>query len=149
MRRTSLLKENQRGDTIVEVLIALAVIGSVLVGAFVVTTRSTTGVRDSEEHAQAMQLLQGQVEQLRSYAQLQPKPSPLPTNFCFTTATPTPTSTPACNSSAVEPIYKFLINRETTAVAPATSRFKVTVTWNSVTGSPAREIMYYKVAVLP
>jgi prepilin-type N-terminal cleavage/methylation domain-containing protein len=149
MRRTPLLKDNQRGDTIVEVLIALAVIGSVLVGAFVVTTRSTTGVRDSEEHAQAMQLLQGQVEQLRSYALLQPKSVPLPTNFCFTAATPTATSTPACNSSATEPIYKFLINRQTTVAAPATSKFKVTVTWNSVTGSTAQETMYYKVAVLP
>lgn len=61
-------QSNQRGDTIVEVLIAMAVISSVLAGAFFVTNRSTNNVRDSEEHAQALQLLQGQVEQLRSDA---------------------------------------------------------------------------------
>lgn len=148
MRRLIPLQNNQRGDTIVEVLIALAVIGSVLIGAFVVTSRSTTGVRNSEEHAQAMQLLQGQVEQLRAYVQATDKDS-IKTYFCFG-ASPTPTilsnSTPACPSAAVEPIYRFNIQTLSKATPPATSKFQVTVTWNSVTGSPGKEVMYYKVA---
>ncbi|MEO6513365.1 MAG: prepilin-type N-terminal cleavage/methylation domain-containing protein [Candidatus Saccharimonadales bacterium] len=59
---------DQRGDTIVEVLIALAIISSVLAGAFFVTNRSAQNIRDTEEHTQALQLLQGQIEQIRTMA---------------------------------------------------------------------------------
>ena len=59
---------SQAGDTIVEVIIAVAVVATILAGAFIVTNRSTQAVRDSEEHAQALQYLQGQVELLRAAA---------------------------------------------------------------------------------
>ena len=55
----------QAGDTIVEVIIAIAVIATVLTGAFVVSSRSLTGVRDSQEHSDILQQLQGQAELLR------------------------------------------------------------------------------------
>lgn len=58
----------QAGDTIVEVLIAIAVISLILTGAFVVTSRSARAVRDSQEHAEALFLLQGQIERVRSLA---------------------------------------------------------------------------------
>lgn len=58
----------QRGDTIVEVLIAVAVVTSVLAGAFTVSQASTLAVRDSQERGEALQLLQGQVELVRAAA---------------------------------------------------------------------------------
>ncbi len=144
------IRHDQRGDSIVEVLIALAVIGSVLTGAFVATNRSTVAVRDSEEHAQALQLLQGQVEQLRSYVQ-QTKFSAVPNKFCFQPdGTLKITSTPDCPSSTVEPIYSFMIDRTNAAVVPpATMAFNVQVTWNAVTGNPAQESIMYKIAGAP
>lgn len=59
---------NNRGDTIVEVLIAIAIVSSVLAGAFTVTQKSAVAVRDSQERGEMLQLLQGQVEQVRSLA---------------------------------------------------------------------------------
>lgn len=55
-----------RGDTIVEVIIAIAVVSLVLVGGFTTVNRSSTAVRDSEEHAEALTLLEGQVEAVRA-----------------------------------------------------------------------------------
>jgi type II secretory pathway pseudopilin PulG len=59
---------NQAGDTIVEVLIATAVVSSVLAGAFLVSQKSSLAVRDSQEHSEMSQVLQGQVEMVRSMA---------------------------------------------------------------------------------
>lgn len=59
---------NQAGDTIVEVLIAVAVVSSVLVGAFIVTQKSVIAVRNSQEQSEMLQILQGQVELVRGIA---------------------------------------------------------------------------------
>lgn len=59
---------NQSGDTIVEVLIAVAVISSVLVGAFYISQKSTIAVRTSQEQSEMLQVLQGQVELVRAVA---------------------------------------------------------------------------------
>ncbi len=58
----------QRGDTIVEVLIAIVVVSSVLIGAFVSAQRSTNITRQSEERAEALKVAESQVEQLRKAA---------------------------------------------------------------------------------
>src|SRR5487761_1385964 len=62
----------QAGDTIVEVLIAMAVISLVLAGAFLTTRNSQTGVLNSQEHAAALKLIESQLEQLRSVASANP-----------------------------------------------------------------------------
>lgn len=59
---------NDRGDTIAEVLIVVAIISSILLGAFTVTQRSVKTVRDSQEYAEGLNLLQGQVELVRDNA---------------------------------------------------------------------------------
>lgn len=63
--RTSL---TSRGDTLVEVLIALAIITAVLAGAFTVSQKSSAQIQDSQERGEALQLLQGQVEVTRALA---------------------------------------------------------------------------------
>lgn len=60
--------QSSRGDTIVEVLIAIAIVSTVLAGAFTVTQKSTQAVRDSQERSEVLQLLQGQVEMVRDMA---------------------------------------------------------------------------------
>ena len=83
---------DQSGDTIVEVLIALAVISSVIVGAFFVVQKSTTAVRDSQEHGEVQQLLQGQVELVRSIALKADASDPIfstnPKYFCIDMSNP-------------------------------------------------------------
>lgn len=66
--RLDLKPTNSKGDTIVEVLIAVAIVSSVLVAAFLVTQKSAIAVRDSQERGEMLQRLQGQVELVRALA---------------------------------------------------------------------------------
>lgn len=56
---------NQAGDTIVEVLIAIAVISLVLVGAYVTTTKNMASTQDAQERTQAVKLVESQIEYFR------------------------------------------------------------------------------------
>ncbi len=67
MRRL-LTTSRQRGDTIVEVLIAVAIVSSVLAGAFTVSQKSALAVRDSQERGEMLQMLESQVELVRALA---------------------------------------------------------------------------------
>jgi len=58
--------KDQRGDTIVEVMISIAVVSLVLVAGYVTTTRSVNGMEDTEEHSEALQLAQTQLEYLHN-----------------------------------------------------------------------------------
>jgi len=59
-------KINQRGDTLIEVLIAIMVVSLVLVTAYAATTRNVDTMQDTEEHSEALQLAQTQLEFLRN-----------------------------------------------------------------------------------
>jgi len=65
MKNVLVLK--QAGDTIVEVLVVLAVVGSALSISYAIANHSLVGVRQSHEHSEALQLVQGQLEELRAY----------------------------------------------------------------------------------
>ena len=60
------LMRSEQGDTIVEVLVAIAVVSLILVGAYVSTRQSLTTVQDTQEHSEALQLAQTQIELLHS-----------------------------------------------------------------------------------
>jgi len=65
LKRLTSIKE--RGDTIVEVLFAVVVIGIVLTGAYAVVTHSIIDEQDAQEHSYALGLIQSQIEQIRAY----------------------------------------------------------------------------------
>jgi type II secretory pathway pseudopilin PulG len=67
-----LRKLRQGGDTIVEVLFALIVIGIVLTGGYSVVTHSILDEQDAQEHSYALGLVQSQIEQLRAYVLYNP-----------------------------------------------------------------------------
>ena len=66
----------ERGDTIVEVLFAVVVIGIVLTGAYSVVTHSIIDEQDAQEHSYALGLIQSQIEQLRAYMISNPSGTP-------------------------------------------------------------------------
>lgn len=68
---------NQRGDTIVEVLIAIIVLSSVLTGAYGIASRATKENMQTQEHSQALQIAQGQLEILKTQNSAPASP------FCF------------------------------------------------------------------
>ena len=58
--------DSQRGDTIVEVLISVAIASMMLASAYAITSRNMRTTRDTQEHSQALQIAQQQVERLRA-----------------------------------------------------------------------------------
>lgn len=56
----------EAGDTLVEVMVSIAIASLVLVGAYASTNASTNTTEDTLEHSQALQLVQTQIEMLRT-----------------------------------------------------------------------------------
>ena len=135
----------QRGDTIVEVLIAIAVVSLILGGAFVTTNKSLVATRTSEEQGNATKLTQGQIEFLKSIIASSPNTiDTAPTNFCVTSAsTVAASSSGACKvdstgaPTTAEPIYNLNISR-------SGDTFTVRTTWNSIskTGTNTVQMVY-------
>jgi Tfp pilus assembly protein PilV len=86
----------QKGDTIVEVLIAMAVAASVLALSYSTMNRNLLITQDSQERTEASKLAQGQIEALRQIATL-PAAS---VNLCINTDGSTQTITGAPNVTA-------------------------------------------------
>jgi type II secretory pathway pseudopilin PulG len=82
----SLSKLKGAGDTIVEVLIALAVLSAVLGGAYLSANRSLASNRDSQERGEALKLAEGQIEQLKSLAKTTPSVLSTGGVFCIDSA---------------------------------------------------------------
>lgn len=59
------LKQNNRGDTIVEVMIVLAVLGLAIGISYATANRSLLNARQAQENSQATELAQSQIEALR------------------------------------------------------------------------------------
>lgn len=55
---------NNHGDTIVEVLLAVAVIGGILAISYATMNRNLANLRDNQERTEATKLAQGQIEAL-------------------------------------------------------------------------------------
>lgn len=64
------LRMNQRGDTIIEVLIAVTVVGLAIGMAYGISTRSLKSAQQSQERLVALKLAEGQIEQLKALSYL-------------------------------------------------------------------------------
>lgn len=137
----------QRGDTIVEVLVAIAVVSLILGGAFVTTNKSLMATRTSEEQSNAVKLTQGQIELLKSMIATSPNTiQTAPTSFCISSATTVATSASAAckvdstgSQTTAEPIFNLAITR-------ANDVYTVRTTWNSLTKSGANSVqMVYRI----
>jgi prepilin-type N-terminal cleavage/methylation domain-containing protein len=122
----SILK-NQKGDTIVEVLIAIVVVSMVLVAGYITTTRSVDGMQDTQEHSEALQLAQAQLEDLQNSTNL----SLLVSGDCFNTSGNI-TSGVNCSVDSSgspttgQPQFKVTITQ------PALTTYSVAITWPSL-----------------
>lgn len=61
-------QRQQAGDTIVEVMIVLAILGLAIGISYATANRSLLNARQAQENAEATELVQGQIEALRSMA---------------------------------------------------------------------------------
>lgn len=124
-------KRAQRGDTIVEVMIVLAVVGLALGLSYSTANRSLIGTRTAEENSQATALLQGQVEDLRSLANSQTQNIFTPGPFCINSSDNVVTGG-SCKNLAQ--LYKgnIQITYVNTATNPDT--FTLVATWPDASG---------------
>lgn len=140
---------NQRGDTLVEVLICVLIVSIVLMGAYVTTQRSSRGIRNSQEHAEALKLVQSQLEQVRSDAESStPQVFTSSQPFCMVNeAAVTGTNATQCAQDATgspttgQPRYQLAVTRTDSAGA---SLFTVRATWDDINGSQAQETLHYR-----
>jgi prepilin-type N-terminal cleavage/methylation domain-containing protein len=123
-------KLNRRGDTIVEVMVVLAVLGLALGIAYSTANRSLLDTRGAEENSQATALLQGQIEDLRSLANSQTQNifsqgGP----FCIS---PTDTIATASGCKNINTFYNIDITYQNTGTQPDT--FTLVASWPDVEG---------------
>jgi type II secretory pathway pseudopilin PulG len=64
------IKGNYRGDTIIEVMFAMAIIGVVLAAAYATASRNLQTSQFAKERTQASKIAEGQLEQLKTLADL-------------------------------------------------------------------------------
>ncbi|HSW79190.1 MAG TPA: prepilin-type N-terminal cleavage/methylation domain-containing protein [Candidatus Saccharimonadales bacterium] len=146
----------QTGDTLVEVLISLAIISTVLGGAFVVTRNSKLGVRNSQEHTIAIKLIENQIEQMRSDASNGGALFTVGATFCMYNELPALPGSGNCNvdssgtpvPASTQPSYALRVTDCNTAGCPdyiaGSHLFSVTVKWAQINGGTAQETMAYR-----
>jgi type II secretory pathway pseudopilin PulG len=133
---------SEAGDTIVEVLISIAVVSVVLAGAFVVTNRSLQATRSSQERSIALKLAESQLEQIKGLSVSNPgiifNASTL-SPFCIVANVPVPASNAGCATDAsgapnsTEPVFRMTIIR-------TGNLFSLTENWQDVNGRNADKI---------
>ncbi len=130
----------ERGDTLVEVMIAIAIISLILGGAYVTTNRSLQATRAAQERAVALKLAESQIERLKGLIATNPSAVQTATNpFCvsYTTGLPVATTNAECalNTEALqttsEPIFRISILRG----GPTGNDFVLTEQWENVGGA--------------
>lgn len=146
MRSLGKHSTRERGDTLVEVMVAIVIVATVIGGAYVVSNRSLQSTRSAQERSSALKLGEAQLEQLKNQVTADSTKifgAAVPTNFClasdatgthvydFTnaaqkvncitnaTGTPTPITTP--------PVYTINIVR-------TGNSFKLNETWVDFSG---------------
>lgn len=169
--QNSVYKRMQRGDTIVEVMIATAIAGLVLTGAFAAANKSSQQIRNTAEHSEAQKIAISGVEALNETIKSNPTwldPLVTPPLFCrdgTVAATHLGTPVAAMNDLNVDvgnvivgttlPCvsangrYHTFIERVSglPGTPSPTDTFRVNVLWDGVTGVKQNVSLTYKVRI--
>lgn len=142
---------NSRGDTIVEVLLAVAVLGAVLGSAYVIVNKNIKSSQSSQERLQAIKLAESQYEKLKIYATSNTLVFNSP-DFCLTPQNIRKlASDPDCTVDAsgvattADLKYRLLIHRDANVTYGLSTgvRFKLSVMWENVRGSGDDRLDYF------
>jgi prepilin-type N-terminal cleavage/methylation domain-containing protein len=144
----------QAGDTIVEVIVVLAVLGLAISISYATANRSLLATRQAEEASQATTLLQSQLEAMRSLAAV---PSGQPNNiygagsFCVSyvpTLQVVASSNSACHQRN---LYNVAVSYAATDASGQIDTFTAVATWPDAQGegSDTTTLVYRIHPVLP
>lgn len=139
--------KNNKGDTIVEVLISIAVLGLILSVSYALANRDTQYVQQSQERAEAQKISEQQLELLRDY--LTPDTDWNASGYkCFDDANPPQptTATSNCNKGTKDNgVGRYRVR---ITYASATRTYTVNTTWSSLTSAPQQALaISYKLPV--
>ncbi len=128
---------NSRGDTIIEVLLALAVVGAVLGGAYASANRSLNTTRSSQERGESLKVVEDQVEKLKVAIEKGKSPGG---TFCIDDSlNPVSLPAPACNKRPVNGVeYRLSVQR-------SGDTYTVTSQWDSLRGGTEQTNIIYRV----
>ena len=132
------LRIGQRGDTIVEVLIAISVVSLVLTSVYALTNKNVRSTQEVQEQNYAQKLAEQQVELLRAAAT-----KPTGTN-CFDPATGAtmPSTSVVCKPIVGNATYAVAVTDDLTS----TGKYMIQITWDKLGGGTSKVTVYYKVA---
>lgn len=121
-----MIKLNQSGDTIIEVLLSIAILSMVLSVAYSLSNRSAQTTRQAQERAEALKLTEGQMERLRVYIG---SGRPWADNSCLDNNNNLITPCSTTFGSPAPGRYTITISRI------ATDTYRARTTWDSASGS--------------
>lgn len=154
---------NQSGDTIVEVLIAIAVLTSVIGGAYSIMSLNMAKLRDNQERTEASKIAQSQIEALIGISKTDTSILPSGTSpFCIEYSAPLSINSVGAGSPAADMeaddldsnyadctdttgIYKYAVQR----LATPNDSYRVYVRWDSLGGGRSQVIYTHKLGVTP
>lgn len=127
----------ERGDTIVEVLIATAIVSLVLASAYALTNRNVAAIQRAQEQQYAQKLVEQQIELLRADT------SPPSGDGCYDPSDGTyvqPASNSICQPKSGGATYNISVSNV------SGSDYVVRATWEALGGETARVTIYYRIA---
>ena len=125
----------ERGDTMIEVLVAIAIISLVLVTAYALTNKNTQAIQANQERIQAQHLAESQLEALKAAGAI------AHAGGCFVGVVDTASN--GCNPVPPQPGSGASYNVQVDGPA-ANNIYTVNVSWISVGGTPAKLSMVYR-----
>ncbi|MBA3757879.1 hypothetical protein H0X09_03370 [Candidatus Saccharibacteria bacterium] len=175
MRRIKTSNRNRnRGDTLVEVLLSIAIVGLAIASSYALATRALRQAITASERTEALKIAEGQVESLK-FRQLNSSPTNWAanfveaTNFCLDTSAITqnqstwapvqnPGSDPTTLTAANYDLDTCAINRTgyekyfiNISIAPGLNAqakkyptYLVKVTWDGINGSQNQSQLYFR-----
>jgi prepilin-type N-terminal cleavage/methylation domain-containing protein len=131
--------KNSRGDTIIEVLFAMAIVGVVLAAAYGIASKNLQTSQFARERSQATQIASTQIELIKNLRNA-PTPTPPNSNFCVDINAANPvvsSSNPACTDG----FFNTLVNFD------GTDSYRIKVEWippGGDTNNLANVTFYYR-----
>lgn len=124
-----LRKLDKKGDTIVEVLIAIAIVSLTLTAAYSITIKNVNAIQDNQERIQAQHLVETQIEAIRSNNGLTDDTQCFPYDSTTETDTCTDLTVPGSGASYTVSIQ---IDGDPGLNPVNPTTYTVTATWTSI-----------------
>ncbi len=157
------LWHKQNGDTIIEVMISLAILMLVLGGAYYTASQSYRNDRDSQEHTEALTIAQSQLEELRVIGSIAANEQCIGTNLTPSNACDVNSSdttligngsqcTPYCYTVKISKVTSTSITYSVPQPPPPSAAppvdlntYDINVTWTAIGGTGKDSVsLYYR-----